>query len=128
MSRITTTIAVAVILLNASATIMVASGLSEDLGVEIETGIDDRVDDIIAQTSGAFDPGTGVVESFVGLALSALDTLRLVPEMAFAAPTLLVNLLGGSALVEVVVFSMFGPAYLLASLDIIGAVLGNRVV
>jgi hypothetical protein len=128
MTRITTTILIITVLLNGTATIMEASGLNDDLGVEIQTGVDDRIDAVVDNAQEGFDPNTGAVESFVLIAVSAGNAVATLLEGVFTAPTLISNLLGGSGVVDAVVTAFFAPMYIISTLEIISIVVGNRTV
>jgi len=91
MTRITTTVLVMVILMNGSATIMDVSGLSDDLGVEMETGVSDSVSETVDELKDAFNPNISGVESLISLSLAALGVFEIVIEGVFAAPTMLNN-------------------------------------
>lgn len=119
MTRITTTVLVLTLLLNGTATIMEASGLNDDLGVELNTGVDDAMDEVVTEMKKGFSPNVNIVESFISLALAALRVFQVVIEGVFAAPTLINNILGGSALVETVVAAFFAPMYIISTLELI---------
>lgn len=122
MTRITTTILVFTILLNGSATIMDVSGLSDDLGVEMETGVSDEVQESIERVQDAFNPNIGSLQSLISLSLAALNVIEIVIEGVLAAPTLLINILGGSTLVETVVTVFFAPVYVISTLEMIAMI------
>lgn len=128
MARITTTLLVLVILMNGAATIMDVSGLSEDLGVEMETGVSDRVDSTTNEIKDAFDPNVGSLESLASLALAAIGVFQIVIEGIFAAPTMMINILGGSQTVETVVTVLFAPMYAISTLEMISISLGTETV
>jgi len=128
MTRITTTVLIMMVLLNGSATIMEASGLNDDLGVEIRTGVDEKMGEIVNETNGAFDPNINVVESFISLSVAAINVFGLIIEGVFAAPTLMINILGGSSLVETAVTVFMAPLYIIATLEIIAIAIGNPTV
>lgn len=128
MTRITTTVLVLVILMNGSATIMDVSGLSDDLNVEMETGVSDRVNETIDQIQGAFNPNIGSLQSLISLALAAIGVFEIVIEGIFAAPTMVTNILGGGQLVSTVVTVLFGPMYVISTLELIAISLGNPTV
>jgi len=128
MTRITTTVLVMVILMNGAATIMDVSGLSDDLNVEMETGVGDSVEQTIEDLQNAFDPNISSVESLISLSLAAFRTFNIVISGVFAAPTMLINIFGGSQLVETVVTVMFAPMYVISTLELIAVTLGNETV
>jgi len=128
MTRITTTVLVMVILMNGSATIMDVSGLSDDLGVEMETGVSDSVSETVDELKDAFNPNISGVESLISLSLAALGVFEIVIEGVFAAPTMLINIFGGSTIVETVVTVLFAPMYVISTLELIAVSLGNETV
>lgn len=128
MPRITTTVAVMVLLLNGTAGIMEISGLNDDLGVDQTTGVDHELSKIQEDLDGSFDPDVSVVESFITLAISAGRSFLLAVKSAFLAPQLIINLLGGGAFVTGVVAAFATPLYLIATLEIASVVVGNRTI
>lgn len=128
MTRITTTVLIMLLLLNGTATIMTASGLSEDLGVTLSTGVDDKMDSVVEELRQGFNPNVNVVESFISLALAAVRVFQVVVEGVFAAPTLIINLLGGGELVTVIVGVFMAPLYVISTLEILSIAIGNRTV
>lgn len=117
-----------VILMNGSATIMGVSGLSDDLGVEMETGVSDSVDQTVNDLKDAFDPNVSSVQSLISLALAAFRTFNIVISGIFAAPTMLINIFGGSQLVTTVITVLFAPMYVISTLELIAVSLGNETV
>jgi len=75
-----------------------------------------------------FNPNIGSVQSLISIALAAIGVFEIVIEGAFAAPTLVINILGGGQLVETVVSVMFAPMYVLSTLEIISIALGTETV
>lgn len=128
MARITTTVLVVVILLNGVATIMDVSGLSEDLNVNMETGVSHEVEETITDVKDAFNPNIGSVQSLISLALAALGVFEIVISGTLAAPTLVINILGGGTLVETVVTVIFSPMYVISTLELISVSLGTQTV
>jgi len=128
MAKISTVLVIMLILLNGAPAIMQASGYTEDVGVTLNTGVGDSVDNLVDNIRGTFDPSTGVIESFVSLAASTIDALTLMGKTVFAGPTAMINLLGGGQLVTVVVTVMFAPMYLLVTLELMARVVGRRMV
>lgn len=128
MTRITTTVLVMVILMNSGATIMDVSGLNDDLGVEMETGVSDAVDETVEEMKTAFDPNIGSVESLISLSLAAIGVFEIVIEGVFSAPTMMINILGGGEVVETVVLGLFAPMYAISTLELISVAVGTRTV
>lgn len=128
MTRITTSILVMMVLLNGSVTVMDASGLSDDLGVQLETGVDDKMQSVVDELKKGFSPNVNVVESFISLAIAGLRVFQVVIEGVFAAPTAAINLLGGGSTVTAVVTAFFSPVYVISTLEILAIAIGNRTV
>lgn len=128
MTRITTTVFIMLVLMNGSATIMDVSGLSEDLGVEIETGVDDRISEAVDELRNGFSPNANIVESFVGLAIAGGRVFLAVVEGIVAAPTLMINILGGGELVTTVVTVVMAPLYVISTLELLTIVIGNETI
>ncbi|MDR9431757.1 MAG: hypothetical protein RI568_13805 [Natronomonas sp.] len=128
MTRITTTVLVMVILMNSGATIMDVSGLNDDLGVEMETGVSDAVDETVEEMKTAFDPNIGSVESLISLSLAAIGVFEIVIEGVFSAPTMMINILGGGEVVETVVLGLFAPMYAISTLELVSIAIGSRTV
>ncbi|MDR9380970.1 MAG: hypothetical protein RI560_04765 [Natronomonas sp.] len=128
MTRITTTVLVMVILMNSGATIMDVSGLNDDLGVEMETGVSDAVDETVEEMKTAFDPNIGSVESLISLSLAAIGVFEIVIEGVFSAPTMMINILGGGEVVETVVLGLFAPMYAISTLELVSITIGSETV
>lgn len=123
MSRIAATAVVFLLLLNGMSTAMTASGLSDDLGVELNPGAEKTMEEITSHAKDGFDPNANIVESFVGVSLAALNTVKLVVQgMTTAAPVMFMNL----GFPEWFVAPVFAPMYLLAMFYFIYIVTGTR--
>lgn len=123
MSRMAATAVVVLLLLNGMSTAMTASGLSEDLGVELNPGAEKTMNDIVTHAQNGFDPSANIVESFVGVSLAALNTVKLVIQgMTTAAPVMFINL----GFPEWIVAPVFAPMYLLAMFYFIYIVTGTN--
>lgn len=114
--------------MNGAATIMDVSGLSEDLNVKMETGVSDKVNETVNDMKDAFNPNIGSLQSLMSLALAALGVFEIVIEGIFAAPTMVINILGGGEVVETVVTVLFAPMYVISTLELIAISLGNETV
>ncbi|MGB9966111.1 hypothetical protein [Halobacterium hubeiense] len=123
MSRIAATAVIVLLLLNGMSTAMAASGLSEDIGVELNPGAEKTMDKIVKNAKDGFDPSANIVESFVGVSLAALNTGKLVIQgMTTAAPVMFLNL----GFPEWFVVPMFAPMYILVMFYFIYIVTGTR--
>lgn len=123
MSRITTTILVVLILTNGSASIMIASGLSEDLGVTLAPGMDSTIDET-TQALEEFRTSEGLGDTLFALFSSAGNSLKFVVSGAFALPTMLTNL----GFPGWIVVPLFAPAYILGTLEIVSVFTGRDMV
>lgn len=125
MSRIGSTILVMMILLNGMSTVMAASGLNDDLGVSINPGAEQTVNDIIKNAKEGFSPSTTIVESFVGVSLAALNTFELlVTGLTAGGPVMFMNL----GFPSWIVLPVFAPMYLIVTLEFIYVVTGRILV
>ena len=123
MARITTTIFVFTLLLNATAGVMAASGLSEDVGVSIAPGIGENMDKAQEALDG-FDPNVSIIESFVALAVAAGRLFSAVITGAFALPSALINM--GIPVWAVTAFA--GPLYVISTLELVALMVGRETV
>lgn len=128
MTRITSTVLVVLILMNGTATIMAASGFSADVGVQIAPGVTDTMDEVISEMRDGFSPEVSVIESFISMAVAAMRLFQVVVEGVYAAPTAMINLLGGGDLVGTIVTVLFAPMYLIATLEIMFIATGRDLV
>lgn len=121
MSRISTSILVILILLNGSVGIMEASGLTEDIGVELDTGVGDSMDKAINHATNGFNPGDGAGSTLFGLFVSAFYFLNTLFNAIFSAPAMFMNL----GFPSWFVVPIFAPMYVIATLDLIYAATGR---
>lgn len=124
MTRITSTILVVLILLNGTVTVMEASGLGDDLGVELAPGIDDSMDDVVTQMQEGFSPDASVAESLVSVLFAAGSLFQIVIEGLYAAPAMMLNL----GFPSWIVVPFFAPAYLLSTLELVFLLSGRDMV
>lgn len=129
MTRITTTVLVALILLNGMSAVWVVSGLAEDTGVTFTSGIDDKIDALITEMKEGFSPNINIIESFVSLSIAALRVFDIIISTVFLAPVLVMNLIpGDSALESVFVGMIMAPMYLISTLELVFLATGNDMV
>lgn len=128
MTRITSTVLVMLLLMNGTATIMEASGLSEDLGVQINTGVDDAMDSLVNDMQRGFSPNVNIIESFVSLALAGVRVFQILVSAVYTAPVLMINILGGGSFVTTVVTVIMAPLYMISTLEILYMATGNDAV
>jgi hypothetical protein len=124
MTRITTTLLVVLLLMNGSATVMAASGLSEDLGVELAPGISDTMDSTIDQLKAGFSPSAGVGDTLFALFVAGLGIMGIVVDAVTATPTMLLNL-GFPAWI---VFPLFAPIYAISVFELVYVATGRDMV
>lgn len=123
MTRITTTILIFTLLLNATAGVFAASGLAEDIGVEIAPGIGESMDEAESALSD-FDPSVSIVESFLSIAIAAGRLFSAVATGAFALPIALENL----GFPGWMVTAIATPLYVISTLEIIAIMSGRATV
>jgi len=128
MTRITSTVLVVLILMNGTATIMSASGLSQDTGVQIAPGVTDTMDKVIVKMKEGFNPNVNVIQSFISMAVAGMRLFQVVITGVYAAPTAMANLLGGGELVNTIVTVLFAPMYLIATLELVFMATGRDMV
>lgn len=128
MTRITSTILAVMLLMNGGAAVMEVSGLSEDIGINIETGIDQQMDQFVDDMKKGFNPNVNIIESFISLALAGLRVFFILVEALYAAPTLMMNLLGGSATVNAIVAMVMAPLYMISTLEMLYMASGRSAV
>lgn len=124
MTRVTTSILVFLVLANGAATVMSTSGLSDDLGVQLNPGIDNEMDSVVEEMKNGFNPSTTVVESLLSMLVAFGRLFLVVIQGMYAAPTMLINLGFPDYLVTV----FFAPAYVLSTLELGSIVIGRRTV
>lgn len=128
MTRITSTILALMLLMNGGAAVMEVSGLSEDIGINIETGIDQQMQQFTQDMKNGFNPNVNIIESFVSLALAAVRVFFILVEAVYAAPNLAMNLLGGGATVNAFVGMVSLPLYMVATLELLYMATGRDAV
>lgn len=128
MTRITSTILVMMLLMNGTATIMEASGLNDDLGVQMDTGVDRAMDNLVNDMQKGFSPNVNIIESFVSLALAGTRIFQILVNAVYVAPTLMINILGGGSLVTTIVTVFMAPLYMISTLEIVFLATGRDTV
>jgi len=128
VTRITSTVLIFLLLLNGTAQIMTVSGLSDDIGVELNPGAEEAMDNAVSSAQAGFDPNVGAIESLVSFVTAGFDLFSVFVSSAWAAPTMLKNLLGGGAVVKTVVDVIMLPLYLVSTLELIYVATGRDTV
>jgi hypothetical protein len=123
MSRITTTIFIAMLLLNGSATIMASSGLNDDLGVELAPGISDTAESAVEDLRDAFDPSRGLGSTLFSMFLAGLGVIEIVVRSLGALPTMLTNLLP-----PYIVLPLITPLYAISVFELVYVATGRDLV
>jgi hypothetical protein len=124
MTRVSTTILIALLLMNGTVGIMEASGLSEDLGVNLAPGVSETMDEMVTNARDAINPSSGFGETLFSLFISGVKLLETFMVGVFAAPSMLINL-GFPAWFVIPVTS---PLYVIGSLEIMYAATGRDMV
>lgn len=124
MTRITTTILIFMILMNGTVTIMEGSGLADDLGVDLAPGISDRMDSVVNEMKGGFQPDTSVIESLVSVLVAAGSLFLVVIQGLYAAPAMFLNL----GFPEWIVIPFFAPAYLVSTMELVFLLTGRDTI
>lgn len=115
MTRVTTTVLTMMLLLNGSVSIMAASGLSEDLGVNLAPGVTDAMDDVVAEMKKGFSSTGGFGQTLFAMFAAALGIGEVVIQGVFALPQMFLNL----GFPNWIVAPFFTPMYLVSTLELI---------
>lgn len=121
MTRVTTTLLILLVLMNGTTTIMAASGLSDQLGVQLDPGGDDRLQEAnqTAATESNVDEGVG--DTLFSLFTRVGTIFSTITGAVFAAPTMFMNL----GFPSWIVIPLFAPVYIISSLEIFAIVTGR---
>lgn len=111
------------ILANSTVTIMAASGLSDDIGVELAPGINDDVDQLISEMKNGFSPDAGVGETLFTLFVAGGRIFLIGLQSTYALPVAMMNLGFPSYLVT----GFFAPAYLISTFELVFALTGRKL-
>jgi len=124
MTRITSTVLVVLVLMNGSVTVMSASGMNEDLGVELAPGIDDAMNTAISELRQGFSPSAGAGETLFSMFSAGLQVLRIMITAVGAAPTLFLNI----GFPSWIVVPLFAPIYIVSTLELVYVGTGRDLV
>lgn len=124
MTRITTTVFIFLLLMNGTVTVMAASGLNDDLGVELAPGISETMSDAIDKLREGFDPSAGLGETLFTLFIAAAQLLNVVVNAITATPQMFINL-GFPAWI---VAPLFVPMYAISTFELIFVATGRDLV
>jgi hypothetical protein len=124
MTRITTTVFVMLILMNGTVTVMEASGMNEDLGVELAPGISDSMESAMDKLREGFSPSAGIGETLFTLFVAALQLMNVVVNAITATPQMFLNF-GFPAWI---VTPIFAPMYAISVFELIYTATGRDLV
>lgn len=124
MTRITSTVLIILLLLNGSASMMEASGLSDDLGVDISPGVERAMDDAISTAKDGFASNAGPLDTLFALFISGMKLFETLTQAVFAAPTMFMNM----GFPSWFVFPVFAPMYIVSTLEIMYVATGRETV
>jgi hypothetical protein len=117
-----TNIVIFLLLLNASAGLLTASGVAADWGIQPDPGGDQQASAVNSEAQG-LSPGKGGTETLFGLFITAANTFKGIFGFIFAGPLMLINLGLPSWLVTFV----FAPQYVLVAVDLLYLFTGRDV-
>jgi hypothetical protein len=115
MTRISSTVFIVLMLLNASAGIMVASGLSDDLGVTLAPGVSEKINELTDKVEQGFSPSSGLGETLFTLFIAAILVFQLILDGVTLAPVMLTNM----GFPPWLILPMFAPMYVIGVLELI---------
>lgn len=124
MTRITTTVFVMLLLMNGTVSIMSASGLSEDLGVELAPGISESMDEAVDKLREGFRPSAGIGDTLFTLFIAGLQVLNVIVNAITATPAMLMNL----GIPQWLVIPLVVPLYAISTLELLYAATGRDLV
>lgn len=124
MTRITTTVFVVLLLMNGTVSVMAASGMSEDLGVQLAPGISDSMESAIDSLRNGFSPSAGIGETLFTLFIAGLQILNIIIDAITATPIMFLNLGFPSWLV----LPLFVPMYAISTLELVYVATGRDMV
>jgi len=124
MTRITTTVFIFLLLMNGTVSVMAASGLQEDLGVDLAPGVSEAMDGAVEQLRDGFSPSSGLGETLFALFLASAQIMNIVINAITATPQMFVNL----GFPSWIVFPLFVPMYAISTFEIIYVTTGRDLV
>lgn len=120
MSMRSVNLVIVLFLLNASAGLLVASGWSEDVGIDLNPGADDEIQ-TANETAQSVDAGSSIGQTLFGMLASAAKTVRTIFTVIFIAPIMFQNL-GVPTWVTAFVFA---PMYIIVGIDVLQVLTGR---
>lgn len=124
MTRITSTVLIFLLLLNGTIGIMSASGLSEDIGIDLAPGVDDAMDSVISNARDGFTASEGLGDTLFSLFAAAMSTFNVLIQGVFAAPQMFINV----GFPSWIVVPFFVPMYVVATLELVYAASGRSLI
>jgi len=124
MTRITTTLLVFLILSNGAITVMEGSGLSDDIGVTLAPGVSNEVSELTTQAQDGFSASEGIGDTLFALFAAAFSLVSLFVQSLWALPVMLLNV----GFPVWIVVPLTTPLYLIATLEVLYAATGRRMV
>lgn len=110
------------VMANATAFFLISGGVAAVYGISPHTGVDDEVERA-NESASQIEDEQSVVESVVGTAITAVDSLTGLLSAPFAAPTLALNL----GVPGFIVAFVFSPLYIAAGIDLISVIRGFEI-
>lgn len=107
-----------IVVLHASAGFISAIGVADDLGVDPETGVDEKIDSTV-DSARDISAANGVGETLFGLILTAWNAASAILMLVVVFPLMLSNLGVPSAILALV----FAPLYIILGMDFINILL-----
>jgi len=103
---------------------MAASGMNEDLGVELAPGISDAMNQAVNELREGFSPSAGAGETLFSMFSAGLQVLRIMITAVGAAPTLFLNV----GFPPYIVLPLFAPIYVISTLELVYVGTGRDLV
>lgn len=116
------TLTILIIMANAATGFLVAAGVVDVYGIEPESGVDQEVNET-NENAKEIEDDQSVIESVVGTAITAVNSLQNLLAVPFAAPILALNLGVPSFIVSFV----FAPLYIAAAIDVLSVIRGIEI-
>lgn len=118
-----TNVVVLLVLLNASAVMVGALPVSDDLGYQPAIGGDDSINEA-QQTGEQIQSDRSSLDQFVGGIIAAASSIAVILSVVVAGPQMLINLGAPTVLVTFVA----APLYILVALDLLQVLSGRDIV
>jgi hypothetical protein len=103
---------------------MSASGLNDDLGVQLAPGISESMDEAVDQLREGFSPSAGVADTLFSLFIAATQVFNITINAITAVPKMFLNL----GFPEWIVVPLFVPMYAISTFELIYVATGRDLV